>query len=316
LPQRTGVAGSVWVTVADANSPPELSTSIVRIVAEGTQPGSFVGAPLIAADNDAPGTSFSRHTWQIIGGDVSQFVIDSTSGQIRAAPTATPFDFETQSSYTIRVRVTDGGGLSDVGQVAIYVDNANEAPVFFALSNRTIREDAAPGSVLGAPLSATDPDGGDSSLAYSLVGGTGASVFAVDLCTGEITLRAAPSVPGVAPTSLLDFESRKFYTLEVQATDGGSPPASTNALIWVFVTDANDPPVILPQTRRVVENARTGTLVGTPLFWSDPDASGAGPSSWSTVTFAIISGNSAGTFAVFCSSWDVCVVVLVCVRLF
>jgi hypothetical protein len=69
-------------------------------------------------------------------------------------------------------------------------------------------ENSSNGTVVGT-MTATDP--GTDILSYDIVGGTGASAFAIDSATGQIT---------VADGSLLDFETTPSLTLNIQVSDG------------------------------------------------------------------------------------------------
>ncbi|MBN2215760.1 MAG: hypothetical protein JW719_00150 [Pirellulales bacterium] len=96
----------------------------------------------------------------------------------------------------------------------------------------------------------TGSGGGGGPLAYSVIGGTGAAVFAVDPVTGEVT---------VADQTLLDYEAITSFTLEVQATDAGGSDtavvtidlinrASITGNVYVDVNenglfDANEPTI-------------------------------------------------------------------------
>src|SRR5690606_39148210 len=59
------------------------------------------------------------------------------------------FDFETKSSYSVRIRSTDAGGLSYESSFTITVSNVNEAPTGISLSALSIGENSPVGSVVG-----------------------------------------------------------------------------------------------------------------------------------------------------------------------
>ena len=80
-------------------------------------------------------------------------------------------DFETKSSYSLRVRVKDSGRLWVEKIFPIIVRDVNEAPTSITLSSSSIAENNEPESVI-ATLSASDPDSG-SIFTYSLVPGSG-----------------------------------------------------------------------------------------------------------------------------------------------
>ena len=45
-------------------------------------------------------------------------------------------------------------------------------------------------------------------------------------------------------SSILDFETQAEWTIDITLVDDGSPPKSTDGVLTVTVTDANDDPVI------------------------------------------------------------------------
>ena len=63
--------------------------------------------------------------------------------------TTSSFNFETKSSYTVRVRSTDAGGLFVESAFAITVADVNESPASLALSNASVAESATIGTAIG-----------------------------------------------------------------------------------------------------------------------------------------------------------------------
>ena len=174
-------------------------TTATRTVAENTAANINIGTPISAtdADNDRP-------TYTLSGTDATAFDIDSTTGQLK---TKVALDYETKSSYTVTLTVSDGK-LIDVINVAINVSNVNEAPAFTDGSSitREVAENTSAGENIGAVITATDPD--NDTLTYSL-GGTDASTFALDITTGQLKTSAA-----------LNYETKSLYTLVLTASDG------------------------------------------------------------------------------------------------
>jgi large repetitive protein len=84
--------------------------------------------------------------------------------------TASP-DFETKSSYSVRVKTADQDGLSFEKAFNITVTNVNETPTDIALSATSVAENVAANSTIGA-LSTTDVDASNT-FTYTLVAGTG-----------------------------------------------------------------------------------------------------------------------------------------------
>ena len=114
----------------------------------------------------------------------------------------------------------------------------NEKPVLNA-QRFSVAENSPAGTVVGT-LVATDPDGG--LLTYSVTGGTGQGVFAVNPTSGQIT---------VANSSRLDFETEPSFTLQVQVSDKGTPQLSASATITIELTNVDEVAPAAPKILRI-----------------------------------------------------------------
>src|SRR5690606_5568689 len=155
------------ITAAGVNDAPTDLTLDNTEVAEDAPVGTVVGV-FTATDPDAGDT----HSYSLVEGegdsDNALFIIASNTLVIAEA-----LDFEAQESYSVRVRVTDAGGLFTEKVFVITAATAaeNSAPTDLVIDNTEVAEDAAVGAVLGT-LTATDADAGDTHT-YSLVAGEG-----------------------------------------------------------------------------------------------------------------------------------------------
>ena len=96
--------------------------STTRSIAENTASGTGIGSKVSATDADTGDTL----TYHLGGTDADSFSIVRTSGQLQ---TDAALDYETKSSYTVKVAVSDGKGGSDTIAVTINVtDVAAAAP--------------------------------------------------------------------------------------------------------------------------------------------------------------------------------------------
>ena len=122
-----------------------------RSVAENTEEGQDIGAPLEALDPDRGDTL--TYALEV---DAESFDIDATTGQLR---TKAPLDYEAESSYSVIVSVSDGksssGGDSDTLDalitVTVTVTNAEEVGTVTLSSDMLIVGEAVTATV-------TDPD--------------------------------------------------------------------------------------------------------------------------------------------------------------
>ena len=197
---ETALIATITVTIRMADSVPVFSegAATTRRIAENTASGTNIGDPVSATDADG-----DTLTYTLGGANAASFRIQSATGQLQ---TSAPLDYETQSTYTVEVTVSGGESTATIA-VAINVMNVNEAPVFSegAATTRSIAENTASGTNIGAPIVATDPDG--DTLTYSL-GGTDAASFEIQSDTGQLQTSA-----------VLDYETRTTYTVEVTVSD-------------------------------------------------------------------------------------------------
>ena len=229
-------------------------TSATRSVAENTATGQNVGAPVAATDTNAGDTL----TYTLEGADASSFAIVPTSGQLQ---TSADLDYETDSSYSVTVKVTDGQGESDTVDVTITVTDVNEAPSFdTAPTTHSVAENTAAPANLGTPYTATDPDDGDT-VTFSLEG-TDAGSFAIDPSSGQLKTK-----------SPLDHETKASHSITVKVSDGS---LSDTVNVTITVTDVNEAPAFAetaPATQSVDENTPMATNIGTsPYTATDPDS--------------------------------------------
>ncbi len=248
-PPNQGGSTNVTINLTDVNDAPVYSDA-ARSIAENSSVGTNVGLPVTAIDEDIPAQTL---TYSIIGGNTGNvFAINGSTGQITVNGA---INFEgPDDPYALTVQVTDNGtpNLSDTATVTVTVTDVNEAPVLPDAS-RSINENSANGTNVGAVLPFTDEDTGQS-YTFAITAGNGGGAFAISN-TGQIT---------VANSTLLNFEVTPSFSLTVQITDNGTPNLSDTATVTVTVVDLNEAPTAVADTY----NAVGGTLVqiaGLPL---------------------------------------------------
>ena len=250
-----------------------------RSVVENTEADQNIGDPVEATDRDEEDTL----AYTLGGDDVASFTIDESTGQLK---TKAALDYETKPTYSITVSVSDGDDTTADGVITVTVNvtNVNEDPTFGegAAATRSVSENTATNTNIGAPVAATDLDAGDT-LTYSL-GGTDAASFAIDASSGQLKTKAA-----------LDYETKPTYTVEVTARDASSLSAAIT--VTVNVTNVNEDPTFgerAAATRSVSENTATNTNIGDPITATDLDAG-------DTLTYSL-GGTDAASFAINASS--------------
>ncbi len=214
---RSNASNSVSFTTKYVPTTPVLSSSAVI---ENSAVNTVIGT-LSSTDAD----SAVPVTFSLVSGsgstDNGSFNINGTSLRISAS-----FDFETKSSYSIRVRATDSDGFYSETPLTVSVTNVNEAPTLASLPSITVSENMIPSTTL-ATLSATDPDAGDT-LTYSLVSGSGSTDNNAFLISGT-TLKT---------NQTLDYETKSSYSIRLRVTDSGGLTNEKTATI--NVTDVSE----------------------------------------------------------------------------
>ena len=247
----------VTITVADVNEPPEFdSATATREVPENTEAGENIGAPVTATDPDTGDTP----AYTLEGADADSFDIDSASGQIQTKSGVT-YDHESKSSYSVTVKADDNNGGTAAIDVTIIVTDVDEPPEFdSATATREVPENTEAGENIGAPVTATDPDTGDTP-AYTLEGAD-ADSFDIDSASGQIQTKSGVTY---------DHESKSSYSVTVKADDNNGGTATID--VTITVTDVDEPPEFdsATATREVPENTEAGVAIGAPVTAADPD---------------------------------------------
>lgn len=178
-------SNALVINVIDQNDTPSDVNLVPSSIPENNAPGSIVGS-FITTDEDIA----DNHVYTLVNGfgstDNASFSIDGPDLRVNGS-----LDFETQSSYSIRVRSSDPQGASFEKVIRVLVINQNEAPTEVLLSSNTINENLASGTTLGT-LSTIDQDLGDSFI-YSIVPQVGSSDHTAFTTVGNTlrTTRAA-----------------------------------------------------------------------------------------------------------------------------
>jgi VCBS repeat-containing protein len=267
------------IVVTDVNEAPTDIQLSNQSVPEDQIATTLVGT-LSATDPDS-GQTF---TYTLVGGtgsdDNSSFQIPAGTNQLE---TNQSFDFETKSSYSIRIRVTDSGtpNLSFEKVFTISILNINESPTDISLSPSSLPENQPAGTTVGT-LTATDPDAGQTAT-FALVQ-TGA-------CPGtDNSSFQIVSGNQLQSTASFDFETKSSYSICVRATDNGTPPLHFDKTLTVTVTNVNEAPVAVDDAlSSVAEDSGQRSIPAATLLANDSDPDGQ------TLTVTAVSSPVGGT---------------------
>ena len=240
----------VTITISGADDAPIITSDPRFDAPENQTEAGTVTAEDVDADDSITGYALG-------GADAASFSI-TLSEEDGVLTFNTAPDFETKSVYTITVTATGGAGsrtLDSASQtVVIAVTGVNEAPASPALTNQQARE--GEGFTYLFPES-TDPEGHPVSYtAWLRDGGDLPAWLTFDSDSRSFTITASEplSVSG-------------DYDVTVTASDGQTPPLSSEAHFHLTVIAVDAPSFTTPATFSVAENA---TAVGT-VTASDPN---------------------------------------------
>ncbi|OWK50704.1 Cadherin-8 [Lonchura striata] len=259
------------------NAPEFVEGPYHATVPEMSVVGTFV-TKVTATDADDPvyGNS-AKLVYSILEGQ-PYFSIEPHTAIIK---TALPnMDREAKEEYFVVIQAKDMGGhmggLSGTTTVTITLSDVNDNPPKFAQSlyHFSVMEDVALGEPIGR-VKANDLDIGENAKSsYDIIEGDGMDVF-------EITTDAQTQDGIIRVRKPLDFETKKSYTLKVEAANihidprflsGG--PFKDTATVKIVVEDADEPPVFSSPTYllEVHENAALNSVLGQ-VAAHDPDVS-------------------------------------------
>ncbi|XP_066572855.1 protocadherin alpha-8 isoform X14 [Amia ocellicauda] len=232
----------VLVEVLDLNdNAPEITiTSLSSQLKEDAEIGTAI-ALITIQDKDA-GKNGKFHSQ--IAGSVP-FKLQSSYKNYYSLVVGGALDRESASQYNVTITAADEGTppLSSTSVITVHVSDVNDnAPRFIKpVYEVYVKENNPVGAVIHT-VSAFDPDLDDNArVTYSLLenSNTGVPVS---------TAVNVNSVSGdIYSMQTFNYEEVKTFQFQVQATDAGVPPQSSNVTVSVFILDENDnSPGILP----------------------------------------------------------------------
>ncbi|NRP15380.1 VCBS domain-containing protein [Marinobacterium sp. xm-a-152] len=259
---------------------------------EGIASGSVIGSFAVVDPNSGDSADFEI----VSGGDASSFTL-TQDGILKFVGTA---DYETKSSYSVTVKVTDGGGKTRTETFELsLVDVTEDSVITVGASDsaaESVTEDAAATLTSNGTLTVTDDDG-DGAFNTSVVYKDSASTNSQAL--GALTITAAGSwsysvdSDAAAIQQLGDGEVIK-EVFTVTTADG-----KDSQDITITINGADDAAVVSGDVTGAVTEDGTLTDTGT-LSISDTDSSDS-PSFADVASTA--SDNGYGSFELSNGTW-------------
>ncbi|XP_066572860.1 protocadherin alpha-8-like [Amia ocellicauda] len=232
----------VLVEIVDINdNAPEIKlTSLMDTVKEDAKRGTAI-ALITVSDKDGGKNGKVRC---FVSGE-SPFKLEASHSNYYSLILGDELDRETYSLYNVSVTATDEGTppLSSTRVITIHVSDVNDnAPSFPEASVEVYVKENSPTGTIIYSLSAFDPDLNENArVTYSLLDSSAKalhiySIISVNSVSGDIY-----------SMQTFNYEEVKTFQFQVQATDAGVPPQSSNVTVSVFILDENDnSPGILP----------------------------------------------------------------------
>lgn len=291
----------VRIVVLDINdnSPVFPDASIVVSFKEDASSGRQVILDT-ATDADIGSNGVDHTTYRIVkGNERRKFRLDITvnpsgEGAFLHLVSTGGLDREFTPFYQLLIEVEDKGDPKKFGylQVNVTIQDINDNPPLFEQEqyHTSVFEDTAVGSSVLQVTASDQDEGANAEIRYFLDEGT---PFQIDPKVGIITIK-----------EVLDYETKKEYSLTIHAVDNGMPSLSgrTEATIKLLDVNDNDPVVkfrYFPTTSKfasVDENAQIGTVVAL-LTVSDSDSGTAN----GNISVSILGGNEQRHFEVHTS---------------
>ncbi|XP_049330728.1 protocadherin gamma-C5-like isoform X34 [Astyanax mexicanus] len=255
-PVKSGTA-KITVQVLDNNdnAPQFAKQTYEAFISETSPPGTLI-VELKAVDLDEGSNGHIRYLFGERTDDdvLNTFNLDSETGLLTLTGS---LDYEEVSSYEIDVVAKDGGSPEMEGHCSVQINlidaNDNTPEIIIKSLADRVPEDSPIGTVVGL-INARDLDSNENGKVSLHV-------------LGNAPFKLKPSFENhyeLATTAQLDREKNMLYSVDISATDSGSPPLSAQKTVIVNVQDVNDSPPVFSQpsyTVYVKENFPAGRII-------------------------------------------------------
>ncbi|XP_069510253.1 protocadherin gamma-B5-like isoform X15 [Ambystoma mexicanum] len=253
---------NIKVLDANDNFPVFTQETYRAAISEGAANNSVV-LQVRATDSDEGSIARITYSFSGLKGNVhSIFSLDADSGEIKVKQ---PLDFEKINSYKMAVEAKDGGGLISRCRVIIdVIDENDNAPVITFTSITSPVPENAPSETVIALIYVNDKD----------TGVNGEVVCNIQQHLPFTLISSSGKYYKLVTEGTLDREIASEYNITVTATDKGSPPLESNAMMQLQISDVNDSPPVFDKTYHlayVPENNLAGASI-YQLIASDLDS--------------------------------------------
>ncbi|MBC9929142.1 gliding motility-associated C-terminal domain-containing protein [Chitinophaga qingshengii] len=264
--------GNTSAVLVDA-VPPVVTPGQSFSVNENSAAGTVVGA----VTGSDPGSTGTLQQWSIVDnvnpdGDANPaFAINPATGVITVND-AGDLDYEKNTTFIIRVNVSDGANTSATENVVINLNNLPEPPTSISFAANTLTENGAAGDVAGSLSSTSDEPG--ATFTYTLTAGAGSEDNNAFTIAGTQVLAS----------QAFNYEAKSSYNIRVRSTAQNGEFLEKTFVI--SITDVNEAPTL--DAISPVTYCATANEIAIPLTNVT-----AGPETAQTVTVTATNTNNA-----------------------
>ncbi|MEP5611898.1 MAG: T9SS type A sorting domain-containing protein [Cyclobacteriaceae bacterium] len=252
------------ISINDVNEIPTDIDLTDMDIDESNPIGTSIGT-LSTTDEDL-GQSYT-YTLVAGAGDADNASFATSGDQLQSAEV---FDFETKTTYFIRIETNDGNGGTYAEAFTISINDLPASVTSLDLTSQTVNENEASGTVVGDFLTSGEDLSG--SFTYTFATGAGDTDNSSFSISGDQLLTAAS----------FDFETKNSYFIRVMTDDGIGN--TLEEMITVSVTDVSEVPTdIMLSATSLTENNGINDVVGM-LSTTDVDAG-------ETYSYTLVSGS-------------------------
>ena len=239
---------SDFVQFTPVNNVPQFPSTVTRSFPENTAPHTDIGNPVVATDFDG-----DHLVYGMGGTDGTSFVMNQNSGQISTKSGVT-YDFETKSSYSVTVGVSDlmGGNASVPVTISLTDVQETSTLTITGVRDADVNENARFTSSWTPGVNGNI--GGET---WSL-DGTDAADFEINSTTGQVSM-----VPRNYEMPV-DENTDNVYEAEVKVTDDDDNTATAGFTVTVNDVQETATPVISGVAATAEVNENVGFTSGTP----------------------------------------------------
>ncbi len=251
----------VIVEILDVNDhAPSFPESQMHLeIGESALPGARFQ---LQAARDSDSGSNSVHQYKLSHNDHFRLEVKDRGedGKIPILILQKPLDRELTRTINLQITALDGGKPAKSGTMDItinVIDINDNVPVFTKDIYSVMLNENAPIGTTVIQVNATDFDeGSNGDIVYSFgknVNSKVRKIFDINTITGEITLEGP-----------LDYEDKDSFEIDIQASDKGTVPHTTDKSIIIQIIDINDnePEIeVTSFSSAIPEDSRPGTTV-------------------------------------------------------